>query len=111
MKRITKYFALTAAFLMLLSGCGKSMKSQLADSWYREGRDEPMFVLYDDGTCKIANEYGTGRWAIVNDNQLRLTNYYGETELATIEEVSGGKLTLSSGDNSITLVNKPSEDK
>lgn len=87
------------AMLLLLAGCSKGdrISSKMAGAWYPEGSDEASFTLYDDGTCDIAYEYGTGTWSIVNENQLKLTNYYGETQVATVSEVSKDKLVLTSG--------------
>lgn len=98
MKRNTSVLLIVFATLLLLVGCSKEDKvsSKLTGSWYLEGRDQASFTLYDDGTCEIAHEYGTGTWGIVNENQLKLTNYYGETQVATVSEVSKDKLVLTS---------------
>ncbi len=98
-----------------LTACGKSMEDQLADSWYpnghavsqQDGGKGPAFTLYSDGTCKIAGEYGTGHWSVVNDNQLKLTNYYGESETVTIVSVEDGCLTL---EGDMVCWNKPIND-
>lgn len=94
-KRIITVAILALILSVALTACGKSLKDQLAGSWYREGRSEPVFTLYDDGTCKIDGEYGTGKWAVVNENQLKLTTFYGES--ATMGEILGienGCLTI-----------------
>lgn len=91
--------------MALLVSCGKSVKSQLVGSWYPNGRETgqrdggrgPGFTLYSDGTCEIASEYGIGSWEVVNDNVLKLTNFYGETETAKILSVEDGCLTLENG--------------
>ena len=82
--------------LLLLAGCGrqKNYEELLAASWFAEGDSEPAFTLYNDGTCEIDGEYGIGKWSVVNDNQLKLTNYYGETETAPIISVEDGCLKL-----------------
>lgn len=80
-------------------------KKQLVGSWYingttsitRDGDRGPAFTLYSDGTCKIATEYGTGRWAVVNDNQLKLTNFYGESDTKTIKSLKNGCLIMEDG--------------
>lgn len=81
---------------MLLAGCSneKNFEDQLLASWYAEGDSEPAFTLYSDGSCEIDGEYGTGTWSIVNEDQLKLTNYYGETQTATIIDVVDGCLGL-----------------
>lgn len=104
----TRVISLTLALALCLglAACGGgSLEKQLIGSWYRNGQTTsnrdggkgPSFTLYSDGTCEIATEYGTGTWAVVNGNQLKLTNFYGETETATIESLENGRLTLDTG--------------
>lgn len=106
MKKRILSLALALVVCLGLSACGgNSLEKQLVGSWYRNGQttstrdggEGPNFTLYSDGTCKLAKEYGTGTWAVVNDNQLKLTNFYGETETATIESIQNGRLTLDTG--------------
>ena len=99
-------------FLLSLTGCtGKtSLETQLSGTWYMEGGQEVAFVLYDDGTCEIAGEYGTGTWSVVNDDQFKLTNYYGESETATIEKIEKDILVLSDG-NVRTIFSRYSDRK
>lgn len=89
----------------VISGCGKKEKQleeMLVGIWYlggemtttRDGGKGPELILYSDGSCEMASEYGTGKWSVVNDNQLKLTNYYGETETKYILSVGGGQLRL-----------------
>lgn len=105
MKKQTSMLAVMLCIVslsLIFTGCSKSLESQLVGSWYREGnvttnRDGgkgPAFTLYSDGTCEIASEYGTGTWAVVNENQLKLTNFYGESETITIVSIEDGCLTL-----------------
>lgn len=96
---------------MLLAGCSneKNFEDQLLASWYAEGDSEPAFTLYSDGSCEIDGEYGTGTWSIVNEDQLKLTNYYGETQTATIIDVVDGCLTLDGGTGSLMLYWNTSE--
>ena len=91
----------------LFTGCGKSREEQLTGSWYREDSTSPILTLYSDGTCELKGEYGTGTWAVVNDDQLKLTNFYGETETVTIIGISNGCLTIDDGDNTVELWNSP----
>ena len=96
MKNLKKTTSLLLVLMLLaLTACGGSVENQLVGTWSREGNTGTAFVLYSDGSCEIAGEYGTGKWAIVNDNQLKLTNYYGESETATIEKISDKEMTLS----------------
>lgn len=116
MKNTTKILLAITILILSLMGCaGKAnFESQLAGTWYLEGSQEVAFVLYDDGTCEIAGEYGTGTWNVVNDNQFKLTNYYGESETATIEKIENGELVLSAGDEQSVFsknLNNESENK
>ena len=72
-----------------LTGCGKSTEELLEGDWYEEGgyAYQPDFQIYDDGTCKITGTYGEGKWAIVNKEQLKITNFYGEVYVLDIESV------------------------
>lgn len=105
MKKLIKTSAALLAALLMLTGCSASDEELLADTWYIEGKDNMSFDLYSDGTCKIANSYGTGKWEIVNGNQLKLTDYYGQSQTVTIDEISEGKLVVSSNGRTQTYVN------
>lgn len=114
--------ALMVTILLLFASCGestgkqsgKSTKEQLVGSWYKNGKTSitrdgsrgPIFILYDDGTCELASEYGTGRWSVVNEDQLKLTNFYGESSTATIVSVENGELTLDADGTQTTYFNE-----
>lgn len=103
--------------ILMFAGCGGAgapgltgnrYEKKLVGSWYFEGSDEPAFVLYGDGTCEIAYEYGTGTWAVLDDNLLKLSNFYGETETGYILSLEDGVLTLGDGgENESTLYDTP----
>lgn len=91
--------------ILLLSQCGGgSVEDNLVGSWYLERNGSYMFTLYDDGTCKIDGEYGAGKWAVVNDNKLKLTNFYGSTEVIEIVDLSKDTLIVGNGEDTQTLV-------
>lgn len=104
-KRVWALLLCGVMLLGLLAGCGQSLESQLVGSWYVDGRESsqraggmgPYFTLYSDGTCKLSWEYGTGTWALVNDNTLKLTDFYGESTTAKVVSVEGGCLTMEGG--------------
>lgn len=104
MKNLAIRLGSMVMMLLLLVGCShkNNYEELLAASWFEEGESEPIFTLYSDGTCEIDNEYGTGKWSIVNEDQLKLTNYYGETETVSIISIEDGCLTL--GDSSGNVV-------
>lgn len=112
MKAKMKMVAMLVTSILALTSCaGSNMTDQLAQTWYAENDDEAAFTLYDDGTCKVANEYGTGTWDIVNDNQLKLTNFYGKSQIASIISVEKDCLTLGSGDETAVFYNTPQQEE
>lgn len=108
---------LIVLLLFTFTSCGKSasLEDQLVGSWYingetsmtRDGTRGPIFTFYDDGTCEIATEYGTGRWSVVNEVQLKITNFYGESHTATIINVENGELILEADGEQVTYLNEP----
>lgn len=109
MRRIFVNLLLILIFMLSSVGCANknAIGVIISGSWYLEGHQEAAFVLYDDGSCEIAGEYGTGTWSIVNDNTLKLTNFYGESETASIISVEENCLTLGEGDNLIKFWKYP----
>lgn len=102
MKKISKskvIFATLACILIMgcLTACSTNYEKELLGSWYSDPWGY-QFELYSDGTCDISGEYGTGTWAIVNDNQLKVTNFYGEvTDHWTIDTIKDGHITFAEG--------------
>lgn len=94
---------------------GGSYEDQLPGEWYADPEasnvDEPLFTLYTDGTCTIWGEYGTGHWSLVNDNQLKLTTFYGQVlnifdgsdRPMTIVSLKNGCLTLEDPDQTMQV--------
>ncbi|MEI3302555.1 MAG: hypothetical protein V8R94_02925 [Lachnospiraceae bacterium] len=85
----------------------QGVDSQLVGSWYIDEGEVASFVLYSDGTCAIAGEYGVGKWSVVNDNVLKLTNYYGQVESVTIKSIENGILVVGKGSDTNTFRRKP----
>ena len=86
MKEITRRnFLRMATIAVLISGmgmlssCGKSKEELMSGDWYLQGDDRLSLSLYDDGTCQIRGDYGQGKWSIVDEDTLKLTDFYGET--------------------------------
>ena len=106
MKNLAIRLGSMVMMLLLLVGCShkNNYEELLAASWFEEGESEPIFTLYSDGTCEIDNEYGTGKWSIVNEDQLKLTNYYGETETVSIISIEDGCLTLGDSSGNVVLL-------
>lgn len=105
-----KICVLFIIILVVLAACGKkdSYEQSLAGTWYFEGDSSPAFTLYSDGTCEISGEYGMGKWSIVNNNVLKLTNFYEESQTATIIEITDDSFTIEDSGNIRKLLKKPS---
>lgn len=103
--RICALALVMVLIILLFSRCGGgSVEDNLVGSWYLERNGSHMFTLYDDGTCKIDGEYGTGTWAVVNENKLKLSNFYGSTQVVEIVDVSRDMLVVGDDDSTQTLV-------
>ena len=67
-----------------LTGCGQNVEKLVVGDWYLEGSDRLRFTIYDDGT---------GKWSIVNDNQLKISDFYGESMVLKIEDIDKDSMT------------------
>ena len=105
MKKLMILLAVLMA--VALVGCGGISKRNLCRSWYEKGYSYPSFILYDDGTCEISGEYGTGTWALVNGDTLKLSNFYGETETGKVDSVTSRELHLSGGGTTSVFYSSP----
>lgn len=80
-----------------LTGCGAKKKSKqqlLLGEWYA-GIETPSWTFYDDGTCKIINDYALGTWSLSNDDTvLTVTDCYGESHTMTLVSVDDEQLTV-----------------
>ena len=96
MKNITRrgFLQLTAATALVcasapLTGCGKkNTKKLVLGDWYMEGYSRLEYAIYDDGSCQVRSGYGLGKWSIVNDDKLRISDFYGQTLIYKIEKIS-----------------------
>lgn len=93
-----KFLKLAAAAAMVcaaggLTGCKRNVNKLVIGDWYLEGSDRLRFTIYDDGTVNIPGTYGTGRWSIVNDDQLKISDFYGETFVLKVEDIDKKSMT------------------
>ena len=100
-KYFFSFFVMTT--LCLLTACSSRYNRLLPGTWYYEMEDTPSFILYDDGTCEIDGEYGSGSWSVVNKNVFKMTNLYGDVETGTIKSISKYWLLLTNGDEDATF--------
>ena len=115
MKEITRRnFLRMATIAVLISGmgmlssCGKSKEELMSGDWYLQGDDRLSLSLYDDGTCQIRGDYGQGKWSIVDEDTLKLTDFYGETrtyaEIAKLFDSSSRAIGRINGLNQFSII-------
>ena len=67
----------------------------IVGEWYSLNSIYPCFTLYNDGTCKVGQEYGLGSWNY-SSNILSISNYYGHTDHYEVLEVDNNILRIDS---------------
>lgn len=77
-----------------LTGCGQNVEKLVVGDWYLEGSERLRFTIYDDGTVNIPGTYGTGKWSIVNKDQLKVSDFYGETFVLKIDDIDKNSMTV-----------------
>lgn len=77
-----------------LTGCGKNVEKLVVGDWYLEGSDRLRFTIYDDGTVNIPTTYGTGKWSIVDKDQLKVSDFYGETFVLKIDDIDKNSMAV-----------------
>lgn len=109
MNRYVTKILMAILMMITLTACsGKSgEKNSVVGKWYFAGANEPQFSLYEDGTCEIRGEYGTGKWSLSDGKELRMTNYYGESETVTLVSVNSEQMVISNGSENQTLYRNP----
>ena len=84
--------------LAVLTACGSGSKeSKLVGSWASDYRS---ITFYDDGTYTASFEYGTGKWTILDNGDLKLTDFYGTTT-TTPYTVDGDTLSFPHDDGTV----------
>ena len=72
----------------------KEMKKLLANNWYRQWSESVSFTLYDDGTVTIPGSYGQGKWALVNDDVLKISDNEIEFMTGTSDFDKGANILM-----------------
>lgn len=85
---------LTVCAIAIVCGIGsltlrgkKTTEKLIIGDWYQQWSDSLTFSIYDDGTVNVPSSYGLGKWSLVNDNQLILSDFYGETMTLKIDDL------------------------
>jgi hypothetical protein len=112
MRKLFSKSFLVLLLVTLICGCSKpaSTRDKLCGQWYFDN-GQPSFLFNNDGSCIIQNEYGTGSWDLVNGNQIRMTNYYGESEIVNLESVTEDRLEVSLGGDKAVFYKDPNKAK
>ena len=84
---------LTVCAIAIVCGIGsltlrgkKTTEKLIIGDWYQQWSDSLTFSIYDDGTV--------GKWLLVNDNQLILSDFYGETIILKIENIDADNMEV-----------------
>ena len=72
----------------------KTTEKLIIGDWYQQWSDSLTFSIYDDGTVNVPGSYGLGKWSLVNDNQLILSDFYGETIILKIENIDADNMEV-----------------
>ena len=98
MKKIA--FFLAAMFILFtLVGCGTNDSKEgnntnssetIVGKWYNS--NNRCLDIRSDGTYKLENAYGTGKWKILDDKKtFEFTDFYGDTQESEINKDESGK--------------------
>lgn len=92
---------LTVSVIAIVCGIGsltlrgkKTTEKLIIGDWYQQWSDSLTFSIYDDGTVNVPDSYGLGKWSLVNDNQLILSDFYGETIVLKIENIDADNMEV-----------------
>ena len=90
--------------------CGQKVENRVIGKWAIEGYEELHIEFFADNTFFRAAlpllEEGTGKWIVLDDSRLKLTDDSDNSILLFEElQISGGKMTfLEDGNSTETLV-------
>lgn len=85
---------LTVCAIAIVCGIGsltlrgkKTTEKLIIGDWYQQWSDSLTFSIYDDGTVNVPSSYGQGKWSLVNDDVLKISDFYGETMTLKIDDL------------------------
>lgn len=70
-----------------VGGREEETKKLLVGDWYQQWSESVSFTLYDDGTVSIPGSDGLGKWSLVNENTLNISDFYGETTTFKMDDL------------------------
>lgn len=111
MKKVLSILLLAVLLMtmMCMTSCSREdrLEKQLVNSWYMEGRDVSKFDLYSDGTCHVGGVYGTGTWAVINGDSVRIMDIYGRSQVMKVLDIDKDSVTFDTGDSEWVLYSSP----
>lgn len=93
-KIVVAVVVICAAIFLFRNAGGNNTEKLLLGDWYMEGYSRLEYAIYDDGSCQVRSGYGLGKWSVVNDDKLRISDFYGQTLIYKIEKISKKSMTL-----------------
>ena len=85
---------LAAVLFASMIACSGNLEDKIPGT-YDNSFSELYF--YSDGTYEDSRSYGTGKWTLLDGNNLKLTDFYGETTTYKIKDVTSEGIVLESG--------------
>ncbi len=84
-----KILSVLAAFILLftLASCGKSIEKSIIGKWYND--DKRCLEIQKDGSYVLENQYGKGKWQVLDDKTIEFVDFYGERDTADFIKIDG----------------------
>lgn len=92
--------ALTGLMAILVA-CGEK-GSELVGTWVQDDYPREM-TFYEDGTYTASGQYGTGHWSVLDNGDLKCTDFYGSTGTVSYQ-IKGNKLIIEKNDGDVYYV-------
>ena len=90
MRRILSVVVLMLFFFGMSSGCARHSGNGVVGKWYN--KNNKCLDIRSDGTYKLEDSYGTGKWKLLDDKETyEFLDYYGDSQETKIYSDDGGK--------------------
>ena len=89
-KKIIRGIVLALTLLLTcitVFSCGSS--DNITGKWYNE--NGKCLDIRSDGTYKLENEYGTGKWRSLGEGNFEFSDFYGDTQEAFLKTDENGE--------------------
>lgn len=72
-------FIIGLLLLGMVSGCASEIEKSIVGKWYN--KNNKCLDIRDDGTYKLEDSYGTGKWKLLDDKETyEFLDYYGDSQ-------------------------------